>query len=281
MEPYKANLTKKSFNEKKSLLKKVGLRGTLMFYFLALALIPLLLVSVLSYQNAKISLRDAAEESLVSIGRQKTREIRTYFNSMLTDLDLQAGMQANSVFLEALTKAMHESGQSADDFTKSYKCKMLVEEMGKDLKSYTQKMGYYDLFLIDSVGNILFSSSEEKALGITLFNEEHSGKKFSAACKKTLLTGQPAFSDYETFEFSGNKVFGFMASVILNEAGDKIGLIALQFPINPIDEIIHAELDKNSGTLIYLVGSDKTLRSHLKGEEEGILKTKVQHGQIA
>ena len=100
------------------------------------------------------------------------------------------------------------------------------------------------------------------------------------ACKKVLETGRPAFSDFEFYAPSGGSATGFLASVIVNEDGDRIGLMALQIHANQIDPIMQESTGLGKTAETYLLGSDLKMRSNsVLAEHETILKASIQTEQ--
>ncbi len=63
-----------------------GLVRTMLLWFLVLALVPLFVISSISYYNARLALHSNATESLLSISQAKTEHIRYYFDRLLTSL---------------------------------------------------------------------------------------------------------------------------------------------------------------------------------------------------
>ena len=261
-----------------------GLGRTLLSAFLALAIIPMTVVSIISYRNAHQSLQDDAGKALHSVANLKTQQIDDYFDEILTDLMLQSEMHSNMQFLaslENLADAYKESGLPVRDFTRSFKWTLLVEEKGNDLKAYRRTYGYHDIFLMDAQGNILFTAAGEEDLGTNLFQGKNAGTRFAAACQKALTTGRPAFSDYEVYDPSGvDAVFGFFAAAIVEDDGEKIGLIALQFAIDPIDKIMQAPIGLGKTAETYLVGPDLKMRSNsILSAAKTVLKNPVETAQ--
>ncbi len=258
-----------------------GLGKTLLLAFLAMALIPVTVVSTISYRNAYRSIQDDAVKALRSVASLKTAQIDAYFDKILADLRLQSQMRYNSQFLADLIAAYENSGKSPGDFTKSYDWARIMEEQNYDLKTFRRMYQYHDIYLIDTSGNILFSAAAENDLGTNLFEGPYAGTRFAAACQKALATEQPAFSDYEIYQPSGAEaVYGFFAAAILNDDGEKIGLIALQFSIDPINHIMQAPINLGKTAETYLIGPDLKMRSNsILSAEKTVLKVPVENTQ--
>jgi methyl-accepting chemotaxis protein len=239
-----------------------GLGRSLGIAFLLFAILPMAVSGVVSYQKAYDNLRQAAEIALKTSALLKTREIQAYFEELLTDLHHQADTDSATRLMAVLIDAQRAAGQSADAFVKSYQWALIDDEYGSDLKKVRTAHMYYDVFLISNQGDILFTVAREEDLGANLFSPPYDRTKFTAAVRRSLSTGQPTFSDYERWRPSNDQLFGFMVDAIVNRNGDKIGVIAFQFPIGPINDIMEAQTGLGKTAETYLVGPDFSLRSN-------------------
>lgn len=130
--------------------------------------------------------------------------------------------------------------------------------------------GFYDLFLLDSKGNVIYSATKETDLGTNLlsgpyktsglakvFRESRSAKKGS----------QQAFAhaSFQPYEPSYNLPASFIGMPIYSD-NQYIGSIAVQLPIEPINKIMTfngnvANAGLNSTGEAYLIGDDFTMRN--------------------
>jgi signal transduction histidine kinase len=252
-------------------MSRASLGRTLILWFLALSLLPVAIVSWLSYRNATQSLYQDAEMALKTVVNIKTKQIVDYFSEIFRDLEAQAAARTNRRFLEELSKAYKESGQTAGDFVKSPGWRRITNTGGMDLKAYRKTFRYYDILLIDPEGNILFTAVGGEDLGANLFAGRFALTKFSAACEIALKTGQPVFSDYQYYATDRTAASGFVASVILAENKEKIGLLAFRFTVEPMNAIMQVPLELGRTAETYLVGTDLKMRSNSITENRKIL----------
>lgn len=258
-----------------------SLHRTLLLWFLLLSLLPLTIVSLIAYWNTQQTLFEMKHGDLEVIAHLKSRQIRSYFNSALTDLRLQSESIANTRYLEVLTKAFVESGKPLNEFVGSYRWALIIAEFSADLKTLQRTYGYHDIFLIDASGNILFSVIKETDLGTNLFDGEYSGTLLAKACRETLESGRQTFSDLEFYAPSNNIIAGFLTDVIVDDNGDKIGLIAFQVRIEPINAIMQDREGLSKTGETYLVGVDGFLRSDYHvNVKHGTLKKQVETEQV-
>lgn len=253
-----------------------GIGRTLFLWFLAISIVPMAVVSLVSYRNARRNLRNEAVKSLSSTIRLKEKYVQAYFLEKLNDLRLQSDLSPNISFLQELRQAYLESGTGADRFVKTIEWARLSVANSGDLRNFLQIYGYYDVFLIDADGNILFTVMGEDDLGTNIFRGRYADTKFGSACRKAFETGRPVFSDMELYTPSNNAFAMFMVQVMVDEEGDKIGLMGFQVPINPIDEIIQDYTGLGETGETYLVGDDLFMRSNSRfSEKNTALRQKI------
>ena len=247
-----------------------GLGRTLTISFLLFALGPMTAISLISYYKAFDTLKHETEKALESVAVLKTREINAYFNSMLTQLRYQSETEANTRLLQELEKAYKSSNTSLKDFVRSYKWARLADTLAEDIISYRKSFNYMDIFLIAKNGDILFTVAGESDLGMNLFKDFETSK-FAVSSKKTIETGNVYFSDYEYYSPSGNSVYGFITAPVISDSGEHIGIIAFQFSIDPINQIMKSGLTLGETAEAYLIGPDLTLRSEFMLDREKAL----------
>ncbi|MCP4290909.1 MAG: response regulator [bacterium] len=234
--------------------RKGSLNKRLMSYSLALALIPLVLVSLMIFSQSKKNLHDTTVERLVTATQASELFLNNWFSYRLIDLENQSRNQNNISFMEALLTSYSSSGMALPEFTKSHNWSVLADGPGTDLRAFVQEYGYYDAFLIDTHGGILFSVAEESDLGDNLFFGENKDSRFSKSCLLALQTGKATFSDLEVYGPSNDKISGFLTTVVLDGNGVLLGALALQFTDKHIEMAVHNKALENGGASTYLVG---------------------------
>lgn len=233
----------------------------MLVWFLLVALVPLTIVSFISFYAADQSLRKAAFKSLSANVEAKAAFIENWFDYRLLDLESQATNTNNSRFLKELTDAFKNSGEDLGTFVKSYRWDIIADKWREDLKNFRSLYGYHDVFLIDTEGNILFTLAKENDLGTNLFVGPLEGTKFAVTCRKTLDTGQNAFSDLDRYSPSNKSIAGFFVSVIVDDHGEKIGLFAFQITPEQLAYAMRRKSGESSGIQTYVVGYSEEQKS--------------------
>jgi methyl-accepting chemotaxis protein len=148
------------------------------------------------------------------------------------------------------------SDGSNDDYDKAHAA--IHGYMTNVLKSFR----FYDLFIIDLQGNIVYSVFKEVDFGSSLtsgpFHESVLAKGFSRAV--TLAEGEVYITDYESYVPSYDTPAGFITSPLFYQ-GQKIGVLAAQFPIETLNQQMSNRNGLGETGDSFLVGKDQLLRS--------------------
>jgi len=135
-------------------------------------------------------------------------------------------------------------------------------------EKFAKKFGYYDIFLIDTTGHIVYTVGKEIDFATSIeegaFNETN-----LAMVAKGILNGHPAkqslLVDFDFYEPSFNEQASFIAAPIYKDSVN-IGVLCFQLPIDRINNIMtdnhewqKVGLGKTGET--YIVGDDSTLRN--------------------
>ncbi|WP_136680811.1 hybrid sensor histidine kinase/response regulator [Neptunomonas sp. XY-337] len=257
--------------------KLVPISRTLLIWFLVLALVPMSIVAGISYYQAKQSLTQAAKDQLSSAARAKMIYLNDWFDSRMGDLKIMAQSQNNLSFLKQLRERLEQEQTSPQAFIQSPAWKDLVEQYSNDMTAYQRHDDdVYDLLLIDGDGNILFTVGRERDLGRNVFSGSLSNTLFAQTVRKTLTTGDVAFSDIERYGPSNNKLAGFLIAPMTDRNGAKLGAFVLQLRLDDIFLKIADTAGMRSSVLHYVVGQDGYLRSAVNGKEEQVLRFAVR-----
>jgi len=146
-------------------------------------------------------------------------------------------------------------------------------------REFVTGRGYYDFFLIDLNGNVLYTVEKEADFGSNLltgsFAESGLADVFRQAAAST-VPGQVVLSDLQRYAPSDNAPAIFAATTLRDDAGASIGVLALQLPSDTIASIMQFTEGMGESGETYLVGSDLLMRSNSRfAEQSTILTTTV------
>ncbi|WP_415904811.1 response regulator [Neptuniibacter sp. QD48_55] len=257
--------------------RKVSLRVKLMVWMTLLALIPLAFVSWLSYQQAKESLLVAAEEKLRQSSLVTARSIRNWFDYRVVDLRFKAESNDTISMLSSLSSGLQQSGLKAQDYVLTEDWSQRADKHKADLISFSRRYDYiYDIFLVDSRGNILFSVAQDKDFGTSLQRGPFSSTKFAYSVKNTLRSGNVSFSGMELYEPSNGAFAGFLTAPINDREGNTVGVFAIQLRFDRVFDLLDVAVDEKQQHLHYLMNIDGTLITPISNNREEVLKRKVE-----
>ena len=250
----------------------------IMVSFIGLFLVPMGLIIATSYQAIHDAAFDDAQRALKSVALERKNQIDTYFQRVLVDLEIQSKNRPNAIFMKALTRAFKKSNLSAPQFVKSQTWGKITMDHSANINLFMQGNQYYDVFLIDPQGNILYTVTQENDLGTNLFKGQHlhTNSQFSRTVRQVLDTGRPSVSDFDEYPYSRHGIYGFMAAPILYSGGKIRGVLAVQYPITQINRISLSDVALGESTEVFLIGPDRSLRSASKGDPNRvILETRI------
>ncbi len=224
-----------------------------------------------SYRTAKESLEREVIEHLVSIRDIKKRQIENYFSERLDDTEVLASAD---FFRKYLDENSNIDNKPIDSLDSAKSNKLLAQRFNKIASVITDKMGFYDIFVIDSKGNIIQTIAKEDDLGTNLISGKYKNTSLARVFNKG-LTG-PAISDIEFYSPSKNEISSFFAAPVTDESGIILGVIASQIIMNEIDNIMQERSGLRETGETFLVGPDLFLRSDSRFfNEPTALKQKI------
>ena len=246
---------------------KGSLRLSLFFWFFVIAFIPLGIFSTLSYNSSKENLLDAAETQLQQSSDNKKKFVKNWFSYRKTDIDYWSKIHSVTEMAKLLSEELQESKQNINTFLKEDYYFLVVSDLRNNIINIFNKYDYiYDVFIIDTEGDILFSVEEEDDLGTNLLHGKYSQTKFATTFKKTLQDKKIHYSDLEHYAPSDNIVTSFITAPIMDDNGKLIGSFAVQIKLTKLLKIFHQ--DNSKYYTHYLVGLDSKLRTTVDIEHE-------------
>ncbi len=197
------------------------------------------------------TLRNEAFDKLEAVQQIKKSQIENYFSQRLK---LLTDVQQNLRFTEGikLFTAAFQGGLESQE----YKSLSTAREKGYSI--FMDNFGFYDVFLIDAEGNVVYTVSKESDLGASLktgpLKESGLGKVFAKS------RNQIAFEDFSWYDPS-NEPASFIATPLIDDSGKYWGSAAFQISLNDINAIMQERTGLGKTGETYLVGPDKLMRS--------------------
>ncbi|MFK8067875.1 MAG: response regulator [Gammaproteobacteria bacterium] len=242
-----------------------------------MGLVPLGLVLFSSYYQAQQSLIKSTKEELSQTSRLSVGFINNWFDYRQMDIQNQLETKDNATLLIKLTEGLKRSKQPISEYVKSNDWANISSKYAGNLVNITRNYDYIkDLFLIDNEGNVLYNLAKKDDFGTNLLNGIYSQTAFAASVRETQKTGEIQFSDLERYAPSENDIVGFITSQILNEAGEKIGVYAIQLRLDRINELLNSQATETTSLVHYLVDKNGLLLSPIGNQfKDEVLKRSV------
>lgn len=148
-------------------------------------------------------------------------------------------------------------------------------------RTMLEKRKYYDIFLFDTLGNLIYSVYKEPDFATNMYDGEWSNTAIADVYKMALglKEGEVVFVDFQPYEPSGGVPAGFIATPI-EDNGEIVGVLAFQMPISEINHVMERNEGEEESAKHLLVGEDFFLRNNPylggKDDKDVILVEKVE-----
>jgi len=238
-----------------------GLTRTFFISFLMIAIIPLLIVSFISFNQTYDVMEEQAHTNLTSIAINKQNALKALFKNLITSTRLQSELKNTVNFIRELKAGFKASSKPLKKYIGSFSWALLTDKYSSDIKHYQETHQYQNVYLTDNTGNVLYTSASSVLQGINVYNNNQVDSKLGVSILRTLKTGQASFSDFIQSNDSPTNLQGYLSQVIISDEGERIGVLTIPIPNHDINSVLiqHAGLGKTGES--YLVGLDLLMRS--------------------
>ena len=154
----------------------------------------------------------------------------------------------------------------------------------KSARLFVSERGYYDFFLVNPAGDVVYSVEKEVDFATNLREGPYSdtllGEVFRAAWEHR-HGGLIAVSDMQAYDPSNGAPAMFMATAMRDPSVGFVGVVAFQLPTNRILDIMNYKEGMGESGETYLVGQDLLMRSNSRfSEESTILRQRVETSTV-
>jgi len=130
------------------------------------------------------------------------------------------------------------------------------------LHKFQRTFGYYDVFLVDLSGRIVYTVFKELDFGSNLANGPWANTGLGELYRRLQTTpdGGSVFVDFQSYTPSYDAPAAFVGTPIVHD-GQRLGYVAFQMPIDRINAIMTAKDGLGETGEIVIVGPDRRMRS--------------------
>ncbi|MCP4348840.1 MAG: HAMP domain-containing protein [Desulfobacterales bacterium] len=291
------------------------MKPKLMIFFLAVSIIPLAIVGLWASRNATNALINKSFEQLKAVREIKKAQIKKFFKERKVDIGVLADtveilreaafeklktvqelkkthvedylgtmkaqlriLKDDPYILDALTE-FNKVFEEAGDTVMTSEWKATAEKYDSRMKDIMKDNGWYDIFLIHTDGDIVYTVARESDLGMIIpdsqLRESGIGKAFQAA--RTMRADHVTIADFEPYAPSGGKHSAFMMAQMRDNKRELKGYVAFQVPTDKINAIMQQREGMGESGETYLVGkldgktsyrSDRTVKDGKIGQNK-------------
>ncbi|MHB1352430.1 MAG: bifunctional diguanylate cyclase/phosphodiesterase [Thiobacillus sp.] len=202
----------------------------LLLSYLLVAVLPLAGLAVFYLASFERSLTRTVLTNMANIADKKAAQIESHLSERsqdATQLALRPAVRHG--FLE-LARAFHAGGPTAPAYREAaLRLRQRLED-GRDTS------GFYDLLLIDTQGNMLFTLKHEPELLSNLRDGPYRDSELAEGHARALRSGQPLLTRFAPYALSGNRPAAFFVTPLRYD-GQIAGTLALQLDVQKLTAV--------------------------------------------
>lgn len=269
------------------------------------AVIAALGIGFASFSTASTNLKEAQTASIRALLESRKTDISAALSTIGDDLTLIADNPATKQAVSEFTKAWNALGADASPFlTAAYindnphpfgeKENLDTASTGASYDGVHAKFhpwfrqqlrtrGYYDIFLFDMSGNLVYSVFKESDYATNLntgrWKDSDLGNAFRAAANTS--KGEISFFDFKPYGPSADAPASFISTPIISETGSSLGVLVYQLP-KVADELLknRAGLGE-TGEFLLTQANGVVLNETDKTVESDMLTTRINSPAVS
>lgn len=280
-----------NFLNKIGIAVKFGLIGLIGCFVLGLVL-----GSATIWKSQEAS-RVAAEEQLSSLAFSREEALRDYLNSIDNDIVTTASNPNTANALTAFQQGWSLIGNAPETVLQELYIESNPHPLGEkenldfasDGSAYSEahgafhpwfrqlqrSRGYYDVFLFDNDGNLIYSVFKEADFATNLasgpWRESDLGAAFDAG--NALQAGAVSFFDFQPYSPSNDAPASFISTPVFSDTGQRLGVLAFQMPIAKLNEVMGSLNGLGETGEAYAAGRDGLMRTDARFSSQSTILT--------
>lgn len=284
-------------------LKNLKLSVKIPLILVTLAALNAAVLSSLAIHKSKNAVIEVTEQKLAAVRYGVENQLRVYLHAIAEDLsinskspnilaalnDFNLGWDAltgvnQTLYLQDkyITNNPNEAGKkhlldAASDGSVYSEKHRIYHPFLRDI---LEEHEYYDIFLVNPKGDIVFTVFKELDFATNLVNGQWKDTGLAALFKQIKdkpVKGEIVFNDFKPYAPSNNVPAAFIGTAIFDEAGQFAGALIYQMPIGRINNMTQVAKEVSESAEVHIVGEDFLLRNdpNLEDKEDPILKQKM------
>jgi len=270
-------------------------------FILIFLMIACVAVGTAAYIDAKKTVAMEVDNTLSAVLASRKSELQNYLSSIEEDLLITAQNQAAISAVKSFSSGWDTIGDNPESTLRRLYITDNPESDGEKDKYYDAgdgsdysrtharyhdwlhllqiKRGYYDVFLFNTKGDLLYSVFKENDYATNMNTGQWRDTDLARAYNDAIdagASGEVFFYDFESYAANNGAAASFMSTVVADNDGAIIGVLAFQMPAGKINGIMNKFQGLGHTGETFIVGEDLLMRSNSRFDKESsILKTKV------
>jgi methyl-accepting chemotaxis protein WspA len=208
-------------------MKQRTIASRLLFWFLAISLIPCAILTTITARIASQSLQDSVRNNLNQIAANKADELEIYAMERVQDV---AVLSRGSSTIHGVRELTKEFTPTAGGKQKSWaQLKIATEQQlfAQTLSYFARTSGYSQLLLIDNSGLILFTLDDAFLPGTSLMSGALASSELAAGFERSHSLLQSDLCSFALYQ-NVKQPLAFVTSPVIDD-GQVIGVLAMGF----------------------------------------------------
>jgi methyl-accepting chemotaxis protein len=287
-------------------MTSLSIRTKLPLFMVALTVVAVTTMGTISYVSSRHYLDDEVGTRMSALSAMRAATVAELFERIDADLALHAAHPATRAALAEFTAAFNALSHPEKELQQAYidgnphplgqKDRLLSAATGTAYDAvhaqhhgYFDRLqdtyGYYDVFLFDADGNLVYSVFKERDFATNILTGTWRDSGLARVVAAALETGadEPsAFDDFAPYGPSNDAPASFIARPIFDTAGQVQGVIAYQMPVDAMNAVVRVPTGLGDTGDVFLLGADSLMRTDTRTTEENdILRTRVDNPVVA
>ncbi|WP_420546860.1 methyl-accepting chemotaxis protein [Curvivirga sp.] len=288
-------------------LMRISLGKLLPVIIVGLVLLSTVIVGGVSFVAAQNALSDEAEEKLSALTSARTKMVQDYFFTIEQDLATQISSKGFQKIVRDFTNGWdYMKEKASEDLRRFYitenefpadqrdQLDKAKEDFSKYslnhkkhhpwLRDYVKDRGYLDLYIFNKKGDLTYTLYKQDDYATNFLTGPWKDTALGQAVSETLemqAPGQMHYVDLSRYAAKGDQIAGFLVAPVYNQRKNLISVIAIQLPIDRIDQIMHDAVGLGETGETYLIGDDSLWRSNSRfSEQKTLLENETRNASV-
>lgn len=253
-------------------MKFTSLTQRFAVWFTLVSLLPILVIGNSLLHTFENEIKKSAIRNVSAIADKKIEQIDSYLKERFLDSSLVRDSSTTHEALIEFSRIYEQSGVESDDYRR------LDASYRENFKRFVQEAKYYDIFLISTKGDIVYTQAHESDFATNLITGPYRDTGLGKVTRYALDNLESSISDFERYAPSKGAIAAFVATpVIIN--GEIRGVLALQIFSERVFEVIanNVGLSDSGETVVARLEDDHSalVMAPLKYDPDAALKRRI------